>query len=51
MSEKPRLLVLSSTYPRWVNDAEPGFVHELSRRLAGDFEVTVVCPTARRPGG
>ena len=31
---KPALLVLASTYPRWRNDPEPGFVHELSKRLA-----------------
>lgn len=43
---KPRLLVLSSTYPRWRDDPEPGFVHELSRRLVDRFEVTVLCPHA-----
>ena len=43
---KPRLLVLTSTYPRWRDDPEPGFVHELSRRLAADFEVMVLCPHA-----
>jgi glycosyltransferase involved in cell wall biosynthesis len=44
---KPRLLVLSSTYPRYADDAEPAFVHELSRRLAGTFEVTALVPHAR----
>lgn len=43
----PRLLVLASTYPRWQGDPEPGFVHELSRRLARRFEVIVLCPHAR----
>lgn len=42
----PRLLILSSTYPRWRDDPEPGFVHELARRLAGEFEVTVLAPHA-----
>lgn len=42
----PRLLVLASTYPRWQNDHEPGFVHELSRRLTEEFQVTVLCPHA-----
>ena len=37
-----RLLVLASTYPRWQNETEPGFVHELSRRLADQFDVRVV---------
>lgn len=41
---KPRLLVLASTYPRWANDHEPGFVHELARRLTSTFDVTVICP-------
>jgi glycosyltransferase involved in cell wall biosynthesis len=42
----PRLLVLASTYPRWAGDPEPGFVHELARRLTGDFDVLVVGPHA-----
>ena len=41
-----RLLVLASTYPRWRGDHEPGFVHELNRRLVNSFEVHVVCPHA-----
>ena len=36
---RPALLVLSSTYPRWKDDPEPGFVHELSKRLTADFDV------------
>jgi glycosyltransferase involved in cell wall biosynthesis len=43
---KPGLLVLASTYPRWPGDPEPGFVHELAKRLTHDFEVGVVCPHA-----
>lgn len=42
----PRLLVLSSTYPRWRDDPEPGFVHELSRRLGDRFDVVVIAPHA-----
>lgn len=42
----PRLLVLASTYPRWEGDHEPGFVHELCKRLANNFDVTVLCPHA-----
>ena len=41
-----RILVLASTYPRWNGDSEPGFVHELNRRLVEYFEVHVVCPHA-----
>lgn len=39
-----KLLVLASTYPRWPDDHEPGFVHELAKRLTDDFDVTVLCP-------
>lgn len=44
---KKKLLVLSSTYPRWPGDPEPGFVHELAKRLTTQFEVRVLCPHAR----
>lgn len=47
-SPKPRLLVLTSTFPRWVNDVEPPFVFELSRRLTDTFDITVLTP--RAPG-
>lgn len=43
---RPRLLVLASTYPRWQDDHEPGFVHALSRGLSARFDVTVLCPHA-----
>ncbi|QQD19092.1 glycosyltransferase [Spongiibacter nanhainus] len=42
--QKKKLLVLSSTYPRWKDDWEPAFVHELSKRLTDEFDVTVLCP-------
>src|ERR1700761_2635632 len=44
--ERLRLLVLTSTYPRWEGDPEPGFVHELSRRLTEKFDVRVIGPHA-----
>ncbi len=44
--DRPTLLVLASTYPRWRNDPEPGFIHELSRRLTPWFRVKVLCPHA-----
>ncbi|MCF7996275.1 MAG: glycosyltransferase [Chromatiaceae bacterium] len=47
-ASKPRLLVLTSTFPRWRNDPEPPFVHELSRRLVEPFEITILAP--RAPG-
>lgn len=45
--ERPTLLVLASTYPRWAEDPEPAFVHELARRLTDRFRVVVLCPHAR----
>lgn len=47
-AQKPRLtlLVLASTYPRWPDDIEPGFVHELCRRLAKQYEVIALVPDA-----
>ncbi|WP_295393316.1 glycosyltransferase [uncultured Thiodictyon sp.] len=45
---KPRLLVLTSTFPRWRNDTQPPFVFELSRRLTDRFDITVLAP--RAPG-
>jgi len=47
-NNKPSLLVLTSTFPRWENDAEPAFIFELSRRLCPSFNVTVLAP--RSPG-
>ncbi|MGE0810831.1 MAG: glycosyltransferase [Immundisolibacter sp.] len=43
---RPRLLVLTSTFPRWAGDREPPFVYELSRRLTEQFEVHVLTPHA-----
>jgi len=44
---KTRVLVLASTYPRWQGDTDPGFVHELCRRLVNhDLEVDVLAPRA-----
>ena len=43
---RPVLLVLTSTYPRWKGDPEPGFVHELAKRLTDQFRVVVLGPHA-----
>lgn len=43
---KPRLLVLTSTFPRWPGDSEPGFVFDLCRVLAADFDIVVLAPHA-----
>lgn len=46
VKSRRKLLVLASTYPRWYGDYEPGFVHELSKRLTKSFDVVVLCPHA-----
>lgn len=45
-SSRPVVLVLASTYPRWRDDPEPGFVHELCRRLTAHFDVIALVPDA-----
>lgn len=39
-----RILVLTSTFPRWSGDREPPFVFELCRRLARAHDVLVLAP-------
>ncbi|PKN83759.1 MAG: glycosyltransferase family 4 protein [Deltaproteobacteria bacterium HGW-Deltaproteobacteria-1] len=46
---RPRVLVLTSTFPRWENDPEPAFIFELCRRLISYYNITVLAP--RTPGG
>jgi glycosyltransferase involved in cell wall biosynthesis len=41
---KKKLLVTTSTFPRWKNDTDPPFIYELSRRLARHFDITVLTP-------
>lgn len=43
---KPRLLVVSSTFPRWAGDREPPFVFELTRRLVDHYKIWVLAPHA-----
>jgi len=48
LTRSPRVLVVTSTFPRWRQDTEPTFVFELSRRLTLSFDITVLAP--RSPG-
>ena len=41
-----KLLILTSTFPRWNGDDEPPFVYELSRRLQKKFKIYVLAPHA-----
>jgi glycosyltransferase involved in cell wall biosynthesis len=43
-NNRPRVLVMTSTFPRWENDSEPAFIYELSRRLTSAFDITVLSP-------
>lgn len=44
MNQKKTILVLASTYPRWSGDPEPGFIHELCKRLTSQFNVIALVP-------
>ena len=41
---RKRVLVLTSTYPRWEGDTEPAFVHALCERLCERFDIWVLAP-------
>ena len=41
-----RILVTTSTFPRWENDVEPSFVYELCRRLKENYRIHVLAPHA-----
>ncbi len=41
---KKKLLIVTTTFPRWENDTDPPFVFELSKRLVDSFEVVVHTP-------
>ncbi len=42
--QKHRILVLTSTFPRWENDTDPKFVYDLARRLTKQFDVDILAP-------
>lgn len=48
IAPRPRLLVVTTTYPRWRDDTWPSFVHELASRLTDHYEIVVL--TQRSPG-
>lgn len=41
-----KILVLTSTFPRWTGDQIPPFVFELSRRLGKNYQLHVLAPHA-----
>jgi len=44
VKERKRLLILTSTFPRWENDEDPPFVFELCNRLKTDYSIHVLAP-------
>lgn len=47
MADRPRLLVLTSTLPRWEGDTEPRFVLDLARAMSDRFEPVILAPMAQ----
>jgi glycosyltransferase involved in cell wall biosynthesis len=46
VSSAKRVLVLTSTFPRWKGDPDPPFVFELCRRLCPNFRILILAPHA-----
>ncbi len=44
MSQKKKILVLTSTFPRWEKDHEPRFVFDLCLRLSAYYDLYVIAP-------
>lgn len=44
MAAPSRILVLTSTFPRWTADDDPPFMFEFCRRLAERYDLTVLAP-------
>ncbi len=44
MKQKTKLLVVTTTFPRWKDDTDPPFVYELSRRFQDLYDVHVLTP-------
>lgn len=46
VSQKKKLLVTASTFPRWEGDTEPRFVLDLASHMTEQFQVTVLVPAS-----
>lgn len=44
MTDCKRILVLTSTFPRWQDDEDPPFVFELCNRLKAHYQIHVLAP-------
>jgi len=47
MNKNKKILVITSTFPRWQGDLEPPFVYELSKRLSKNYTVHLLAPHAQ----
>lgn len=42
--DKKKILIITSSFPRWENDTDPPFVLDLCKRLNNNFDTRVLCP-------
>lgn len=45
-SEKKKILITASTFPRYQEDTEPRFIYDLAKELANYYDITVMVPCA-----
>lgn len=43
-TNKPKILVLTSSYPKWAGDINGNFIYELSNRLKNNYEIHILAP-------
>ncbi len=46
MSERKRILMTASTFPRWEGDTEPRFILDFAKAMGRLYDVTVLAPAA-----
>ena len=44
---KPKVLILTSSYPKYKGDINGNFVYELATRLKSEFEIFILTPAFR----
>ncbi len=42
--QQKKILVTTTTFPRWKNDTVPNFVYELSKKLSSKYKIIVLAP-------
>lgn len=42
--QKKKVLVLTTTFPRWKNDTTPSFIYDLSKNLSSKYRIIVLAP-------